>query len=392
MCNLCCSHAGLDLTTPHSCLESVSPLSEGTIYHVGVFSIGLQGIAFPGEKIHLDVYRASELRLISDIQTTGLNDAYHSCFTDFPAQNQVLLPRVFAITPNANARYGTLAVSTSDSTRHRNNYIRFTARAIARYEAVGGPVWEAAYPCVAARLICDIPHPRLSLPFDKAFPRTLPSTLFPQGRTGVRTRSSVARDRRTIPLRSSALMGGLPFKSWLANCPEYLVSQAREVAKYSRLLVDQNIVEENPLRNDCPTRWSFWFCAVLDVMPSDSDSLLQMLGETSVILRLKRIISILEQSSLRPTRKRVLTDHVDRDYRPKKRAKGRNKDAPDNFENASSSEPQTQQRSWITYGSPKLEPILRVNPWPQSQMQGFASYDSKSMVKGRFKEAVSYAG
>lgn len=391
MCKTCCSHASLQLTSPHLCLHPNQSPSTTPTYHVGFFSMQTHGILFPGEHVLLDVYIASSLRLLSDIQTTGLISTHHPPSPTWESHsNHHLLPHSFAIAPSPSAPYGALAIfdSESTSTTQLTYFTRFRARIVARYQLAEQPHIHAAYPCLSVHLLCDIPHRSLPLPLDRVFPPLSPrSAIHRRQSPGVRTRAAAAALQSAQPRRSFACMGGLSYTHWRANLPDRLLMRARTAARFARLNLDRLLVDHPPEHSACPTQWSFWLCAVL---PPETDPcvLLELLGCTSVIERLRTLIELFEEMPKKTTVRRQLRGGSihDKAYRCRPARKRVRKATEEQGASSEGGEGKTdgdQRKTHVV--RTELDEFLKENPWPCSPQKGFQCVDLKTPCKGWFR-------
>lgn len=387
MCRSCCTHAQLYEWPPCTREEPTSHL-----YHIGLFTMQHHGICFPGEQVILDVFVASALRLLSEVQTTGLRPQYHDTPSTWQPAPTHLVNKAFGIAPNNRSPVGVLVVfdtrlSRVSSTSHFTHFSRFRARVIGRY-ALAAPVhMHAPYPCAQVRLLCDIPHPRLLAPLHEAFPCTSPApeARKPAARRVVLTRAAAAAVRDKQRHRSSAFMAGLDYVHWQACMPQRLVRRARAAAMYARLELDRCLLEDSPEEDDCPSVWSFWLCAAL---PDDTPAevLLDLLKDTSVIVRLRKLIELFD-SLPRKSRKRPRTQTAaDKPYRCKsspKKVRRQGKITEGHDSPSLKTPPPTSKRRIPSCSA--LVDELKNRPWPSSPARGFQRVDLSTPVKGRFK-------
>lgn len=387
MCRLCCTHTQLFNGIPCSQERHAERL-----YHVGLFTMQRHGILFPGEHVFLDVYIASALMLLAEIQTTGLRPQYHETPETWQSTPTCLVPKAFGIAPSTASPVGALAVFENASNRassvaHFINFTRFRARIIGRY-ALAAPVhMHAPYPCAQVRLVCEVPPPRLLEPLNEAFPYTSPApdARRPSIQRVVLTRAAAAAVRQKRRHRSSALMGGLAYVHWQACMPSRLVRRARAAAMYARLELDRCLLENSPEEDDCPSVWSFWLCAAL---PADTPSqlLLDLLKESSVIVRLRKLIEQFESLPRKGRKRPRLQTSNDKSVRFRSSPKRvRQEDSVTGNGRLSSS---TTPSSVLLQRNPPHSTLvdeLKNKPWPSSPAKGFQKVDLSTPVKGRFK-------
>lgn len=345
-----------------------------------------QGVLFPGEHVVLDVYVASALRLLAEVQATGLHEANHSpeSHWGWPNERCELLTRAFAIAPAEYSQVGAIAIFELDNslaTEHFAFFSRFRALVVGRYHLAGPAHVHNIYPCIPIRLLCDIEHVPLNLPLNKAFPFTSP---LPErrrkSRNNVVTRSTTAARRDTERRRSSAFMGGLSYVHWHSLNPHVLVRRARAAAMYARLDLDKFLLDNPPSDDACPSRWSFWLCAGL---PSETDitTRMDLLHQTSVIARLRQLIQILLSI---PWKKRKMSgSSVDRPYRmsssPKRPRLAPDANANDDVSHQARLAPKKRSRGRL------IDFIPEKKPWPCSPANGFTLCNPSRPLKGKFQ-------
>lgn len=389
MCPSCCSHAQLFPCPP--CTHSPPPPQ---LYHVGLFTMQPNGILFPGEHVLLDVYIASALRLLAEVQTTGLRGSYHGSASSWKQTPTRLLPRAFAIAPTRTSRVGALAVfdggpSGVSSTSQFAHFTRFRARVVARY-ALAAPVHvHAPYACAQIRLLCDVPPPQLGLPLREAFPHTSPAPEARRAtaRCAVLTRAAAAAVRNARRKRSSAFMAGLSFVHWYACTPERLLRRARAAAMYAPLHLDRCLLDNPPAEGACPSIWSFWLCAAL---PSDTPSevLLDLLGECSVIVRLRKLIDLFDKIPRKGRKRARVHAAEDKPYRCKSspnKAQQQEIVTEEPDPSILKTPPTPQRRSAVRSALSALDDELKNKPWPSSPVKGFQRVNLSTPVKGRFQ-------
>lgn len=380
MCNTCCSHKQLGVSSDHVCS---SDISQGPLYHAGLIQLQPHGVLFPGEHLVLDVYLASALRLLSEVQTTRLYQPNHcpESHWGWPNEECHLLTRAFAIAPAEYSHVGAIAVFEEDKspvTEDFDFFTRFRAVVVGRYHLAGPAHVHNIYPCIPIRLLCDIEHIPLNIPLNKAFPCTAP--LLKPRRHAIVTRSATSTKRNAERRRTSAYMGGLSYSQWHGLNPDVLVRRARAAATYARLDYDRFLLDNHPSDNDCPSRWSFWLCAGLP-LETGITTRMDLLQHTSVIARLRQLIQILLSipwkkrkmfgCAIDPTfrmrisskRPRLATDTNPKDYfshqatlAPKKRSQGR-----------------------------QLDFNMEKKPWPCSPANGFTLFNPNAPLKGKFQ-------
>lgn len=180
-------------------------------------------------------------------------------------------------------------------------------------------------------------------------------------------------------------MAGLSYVHWQACTPERLLRRARAAALYAPLHLDRCLLDNPPAEGACPTIWSFWLCAAL---PGDTPSevLLDLLGENSVIVRLRKLIDVFD-SIPRKGRKRARVQAVeDKLYRCKSSPKKarQHEIVPEELDSSMLKSPRhtPKQPVVVRYA---LGNELKTIPWPSSAVKGFQRVNLSTPVKGRFQ-------
>lgn len=377
----CCSHSHLP------CLpRAAGPCNSDTAYHVGLFAMTTNGILFPGEHVFLDVYVASSLRLLSDVRTTGLQQEHHHPHRETWPETHIL-PRLIAVAPSPLSEYGALVtvMENRPTLLRYHNFVRFHVIVVGRYKRISEVQYHRAYPCIRVSLICDIPHVPLSHPVDKAFPYLSPSprTRVARATKPMLTRSLASALRNRPRLRSSAHMGGLSYVQWRSLQPDVLLRRARKAAAYARLKFDHLMIEHAPSDRDCPGRWSFWLSAGL-AEDTPEHILFELLSDTSVVSRLRKLIDIFEQMRIVSSRKRCHSAAQDKAYHrpttPKKRSRTGGKASSAHAILSTENSSRTPGRP-----IPPIDDVLDENPWPCSPAKGFQNVNLEYPCRGRFQ-------